>query len=327
MTTRQPEALRLAEQYDHGDPAAHGNAWKAAVCTELRRQHARIAELEAEIAAVGAGGVQALSAAPADIAKLRHLYQNMVNGAVRDTASAKRIAEGLLAPAIEALERATPPAEQQATTTGAALEDVYAELPEPTASIGIDDAWHEPAMRGFADRTHAARLRCKSEQARLATLWGYVRADATTQQAAPKAAPVEPSDVEIDDFLDSPACITWVIASNRDRYRLLVRAVLAKWATPPAEQPATTKAAATTGAALGGVYAELPRAGAIGYVSVVDVDSYVTRMTIGPRLPGVRDIALWTTDQLRDFADRTHALRMEQASGGACNDLPRAVHY
>ena len=60
-------------------------------------------------------GVQALSAAPEAIAKLRHLYQNMVNGAVRDTASAKRIAEGLLAPAIEALERATPPAEQQAT--------------------------------------------------------------------------------------------------------------------------------------------------------------------------------------------------------------------
>ena len=57
---------------------------------------------------------QALSAGPEAIAKLRHLYQNMVNGAVRDTASAKRIAEGLLAPAIEALERATPPAEQQA---------------------------------------------------------------------------------------------------------------------------------------------------------------------------------------------------------------------
>ena len=74
----------------------------------------RIAELESELEAVGAGGVQALSAAPETIAKLRHLYQNMVNGAVRDTASAKRIAEGLLAPAIEALERDTPPAEQQA---------------------------------------------------------------------------------------------------------------------------------------------------------------------------------------------------------------------
>ena len=55
------------------------------------------------------------------------------------------------------------------------------------------------------------------------------------QQAAPKAAPGEPSDVEIDDFLDSPACITWMIASNRDRYRLLVRAVLAKWAAPQQE--------------------------------------------------------------------------------------------
>lgn len=44
------------------------------------------------------------------LAQLRHLYQNMVNGAVRDTASAKRIAEGLLAPAIEALERGTPQA-------------------------------------------------------------------------------------------------------------------------------------------------------------------------------------------------------------------------
>ena len=56
---------------------------------------------------------------PEAIAKLRHLYQNMVNGAVRDTASAKRIAEGLLAPAIEALERATPPAEQQAAPKAA----------------------------------------------------------------------------------------------------------------------------------------------------------------------------------------------------------------
>lgn len=57
MTDKQPEALRLAEQYDYGDPAAHSNMWKAAVCTELRRQHARIAELEAQLEAIGAGGV------------------------------------------------------------------------------------------------------------------------------------------------------------------------------------------------------------------------------------------------------------------------------
>ena len=42
---------------------------------------------------------------PIALAQLRHLYQNMVNGAVRDTASAKRMAEGLLALAIEVLER------------------------------------------------------------------------------------------------------------------------------------------------------------------------------------------------------------------------------
>ena len=51
----------------------------------------------------------------------------------------------------------TPPAEQPATT-GAAFGGVYAELPAPTASIGIDDAWYEPAMRDFADRTHALRM-------------------------------------------------------------------------------------------------------------------------------------------------------------------------
>ena len=40
-----PEALRLAEQYDYGDPAAHSNTWKVAVCTELRRQHAELETL------------------------------------------------------------------------------------------------------------------------------------------------------------------------------------------------------------------------------------------------------------------------------------------
>ena len=42
------------------------------------------------------------------LARLRHLYANLTNGGVRDTASAKRVAEGLLSPAIAALERATP---------------------------------------------------------------------------------------------------------------------------------------------------------------------------------------------------------------------------
>lgn len=44
------------------------------------------------------------------LAKLRHLYANMLNGGVRDTASAKRIAEGLLSPAIAELEKWGTPA-------------------------------------------------------------------------------------------------------------------------------------------------------------------------------------------------------------------------
>jgi hypothetical protein len=39
-----------------------------------------------------------------EISQLRHLYANLVNGGVKDSAAAKRIAEGLLAPVIESLE-------------------------------------------------------------------------------------------------------------------------------------------------------------------------------------------------------------------------------
>ena len=66
----------------------------------------------------------------------------------------------------------TPPAEQQATTTEAALEGVYAELPAPNLPRGgFPDLFTEGQMRDFADRTHALRM----------------------EQAAPKAAPGEPS--------------------------------------------------------------------------------------------------------------------------------------
>ena len=105
--------------------------------------HTNIRAMKAKLASIGAGEVQALSAAPEAIAKLRHLYQNMVNGAVRDTASAKRIAEGLLAPAIEALERATPPAEQQAApkaAPGDAIDAQTVAAPQPAPHLPERDA-------------------------------------------------------------------------------------------------------------------------------------------------------------------------------------------
>ena len=44
------------------------------------------------------------------LTRLRHLYSNLMNGGVRDTASAKRIAEGLLSPVIADLEKWGTPA-------------------------------------------------------------------------------------------------------------------------------------------------------------------------------------------------------------------------
>ena len=60
MTTQQPEALRLADELDAvpetgADPQTIQDA-----AAELRRQHTRIAELEAQLESIGAGGVAPL---------------------------------------------------------------------------------------------------------------------------------------------------------------------------------------------------------------------------------------------------------------------------
>jgi hypothetical protein len=84
-------------------------AYEATVHNMQLKLDEAIAERDAlrmDLEAVGAGGVQSLCADAFDIAQLRHLYANLNGGGVRDTASAKRIADGLLAPLIERLERA-----------------------------------------------------------------------------------------------------------------------------------------------------------------------------------------------------------------------------
>lgn len=76
--TRQPEALRLARKFEEvgfvGDHKFAQDRWCREAAVELRRQHARIAELEdvadmaikriaeqeAQLAAIGAGGVEPL---------------------------------------------------------------------------------------------------------------------------------------------------------------------------------------------------------------------------------------------------------------------------
>ena len=160
-----PEALRLAHIFDNPLPPEWPDMVAAAA--ELRRQHARIAELEA----VGAGGVQALSAAPAGWKLVP------VNPTPEMWKAAKSVPDpnppypphyGLVWDAMLAASP-TPPVEQQ-TQPGA----VYAELPEPDFGPGrylgkaTGDAYTKEQLRDFADRTHALRM-----------------------QAAPKAAPGE----------------------------------------------------------------------------------------------------------------------------------------
>ena len=63
--------------------------------------------------------------AAAALTQLHHLYRNLIEGGVRDTAQAKRIAGGLLAPAIAVLERvALASAAQPASAPAAVAEPV-----------------------------------------------------------------------------------------------------------------------------------------------------------------------------------------------------------
>ena len=59
MTTQQPEALRLTEMLTANEWPGHVTivSYARECVAELRRQHARIAELEAQLEAIGAGGV------------------------------------------------------------------------------------------------------------------------------------------------------------------------------------------------------------------------------------------------------------------------------
>ena len=72
MNTQQPKVLRLAHALSGGKLIDDSTEWADtlhAAAAELRRQHARIAELEAQLSAIGAGGVEPLrkQAAPQEV--------------------------------------------------------------------------------------------------------------------------------------------------------------------------------------------------------------------------------------------------------------------
>lgn len=139
-----------------------------------------------------------------------------------------------------------------------------------------------------------AALRC-STMGEACKIYKAMLAASPTPPAEQQAAKVAPAIG--DELRDTLVAVSAAIAEQDDRTaQKMIREILEASPTPPAEQATTTEAATpkagvTTGAALGGVYAELPQP-----------DSW---FHFTPQ---------YWENTLRDFADRTHALRMEQAA-------------
>lgn len=68
------------------------------------------------------------------IANLRHLYAQMIGGAILDEAGMRRAAQGLLAPAIEQLEQGRPRGEILRFAAGSALGAGLARARDPVTS-------------------------------------------------------------------------------------------------------------------------------------------------------------------------------------------------
>ena len=155
---------------------------------------------------------------PTELAKLRHLYQNMVNGAVRDTASAKRIADGLLAPAIEALERATPPAEQQAAPKAAPGERLDECFPGESR-VAVPQGLISAACFAIRNKRDGGKV--------LEQLRRYSVGD-LSQPLAPQPAPAPLSDDDLVELgkSEKSGLHPWGSGTTRADYLRAVRAVL-----------------------------------------------------------------------------------------------------
>lgn len=146
------EELRQAHTYPRSEDWGRETDAKAAYDEHMAAAQA----LEDWEAAVGAGGVQALSAAPAIGDELRDTLV-AVSAAIaeRDDRAAQKMISEILAAST------TRPAEQQAQP-GA----VYAELPQPDSWFHFTAQFWENKLCDFADRTHALRMQPTPKAAR-----------------------------------------------------------------------------------------------------------------------------------------------------------------
>lgn len=88
------------------------------------------------------------------IANLRHLYAQMMGGAILGAEGLRQAAQGLLAPAIEQLEKGRPHSETQRWSTGSALGAGLARTKDPVTSHAAGVAIAEIQDHLF-DQIHA----------------------------------------------------------------------------------------------------------------------------------------------------------------------------
>lgn len=280
-----PSPANPARYDGHGGEFSAPEGWSA---EQVRAYYdlaaARIAELEAEIAAVGAGGVQALSAGPAGW-KLVPVEptQEMLNSPSNAwPADAKVTWAAMLAAS------PTPPAEQPGTPP-----DGEALSAGPAASIQ-NSGWFTKkpvtvaAAQWFKNGDHPLDhepIEIKNPTAiDLEKYYDYKQSEGKVVRyyrhpGVPGESPCEQCGKPHHahgwvDTLEQGHRVCpgdWIITGVKgERYPckpdIFQATYTAASPTPPAEQPAQP----------GAVYAELPRAGAIGYASVVDVDRYAT---------------------------------------------------
>lgn len=151
----------------------------------------------------------------AALAQLRHMYSNMMGGEVRDTEQTKRMAQGLLAPAIEALEQAAlttaaPVAQGDARVQGLIAAADY--IDGPASGYAAEHSYTEPspmakvaaALRQKAEQEDAAYQARRSDQGLMESEWGPM------EDAPPHEDP--PMHVAVVEGDDAVRTLQW----NRD---------------------------------------------------------------------------------------------------------------
>ena len=266
-----PEALRLADLFElERDPESLYRQSAA----ELRRQHARIAELEAQ--------VEALSAAPACDERVPEAWTNLLAYVLQDDMH-NRLTPRVIDISYTAFNLAKQPnpenggASDWFNDTKPTVAKMIAQLrkdlikdckapPTPSAEQQTP-GWHAPGLGEVHSNDHNRMIYCTDGE-----------------------------DV-VDDALAQTVCS----ALNAIR------------------QPD-----ATTGASSGGVYAELPEPTThqIAELKACEHGDAIVGWRVEPSRQSFHASmhpkrTLYTTEQARNFADRTHALRMKQADPNA----------